>query len=96
MSIRILFITVQLKTSHINNYNRRKRSANVDMTVIANMAYGQVKLGTDRAAAGEGNLAEYEDPERLTRFGEEQERYELSGQWQYESIPAIRLNPVST
>lgn len=66
------------------------------MTVIANMAYGQVKLGTDRATAGGGDLAEYEDPEKLARFGEEQGRYELSGQWQYESIPAIRLHPVST
>lgn len=63
------------------------------MTVIANMAYGQVNLGIDRDA-GRGDQ-EYEDPERLAaRCGREPDRYELSGQWQYESIPA-RLHQVS-
>ena len=67
------------------------------MTVIANMAYGEVKLGTDRArAAGGRDLPEYEDPEKMARLGEEQERYELSGQWQYETIADIRPHPVST
>ena len=58
------------------------------------MAYGEVRLGTNRAhaAAGGGDLAECEDPERMDRPEQEQERYELSGQWQYESIPAIRAH----
>ena len=61
------------------------------------MAYGEVRLGTNRAAVGGGDLAEREDPERMDRPEQEQERYELSGQWQYESIPAIRPHPaVST
>ncbi len=55
---------------------------------MANMAYGEVKLGTDQAAGGGDR--DYEDPDKLARPGYEAGRYE-SGQWQYESIPARRL-----
>ena len=63
------------------------------MTVIANMAYGQVKLGTDKGAGG--GDTEYEVPDNLARSGHEPGHYEPCGQWQYESIPASRLQPVS-
>ena len=63
------------------------------MTMIANMAYGQVKLGTDKNAGG--GDTEYEVPDKLVRSELEPEHYEQCGQWQYESIPAIRLRPVS-
>ena len=43
-------------------FNRRKKSDKSDFAVSANMAYGEVKLGT--LADGE-----YEDPDKLARSG---------------------------
>lgn len=63
------------------------------MTVIANMCYGQVKLGTNRDA--EERDTEYEDPDKLARPEQQPGRYE-SGQWQYESIPASGLQGETT